>query len=722
MTNSTAAPEAFSRVVIDAQLKDAGWALTDGRSIRFEVMLPDSTKADYVLGDRHGRALAVLEAKRMAIDPLGAEKQARDYATQLGVPFVFLANGKEIWFWDHEREAHPHQVKTIFSQPDLERRSAARQTQRDLMSVETDEKIAGRPYQRDCIETLCREIVAGRRKMLVEMATGTGKTRTAAALIKRLFDAGIVTRVLFLVDRIPLARQTEDAFAEYLPDLPAYVKRAGRRFQDEKRITITTLQSMVNDYAAYSAGYFDLIISDECHRSIYGKWSGVLKHFDGLQIGLTATPCVASPEVLAALDDAEDGAFVRDTLRFFELDQPTFRYGLKQAIQEGFLVPYRIYHALTVKTAAEGGFQVSRSELDWTAMDAATKAEFEALFAKGDPITVDPNALERRFTIPERNRAMVREFRDVVANGYTASDGVRRFPQDGKTIVFAVTKRHAATLAQMFDDAFADRKPSAEIRYADFVVSDTGTDDTTNAMDKIKRFKKEPFPRILVSVNMLDTGFDCPEVVNLVMARFTKSAILYQQMRGRGTRRADSIKKTAFTMFDFTGVADFHGDDEDVPADGGFVVTAKKLDRDPRKRGLLVLDINDHIDPATRGWVTLDENGNEQHGAPAVDPRSAELGARFEEWLLAQSAMTPDRERLLRMVGEVIRANASDLESFEAYHFANDPFRSIGGRRLAERLFGGPAELEALLVSLNAAVFSAAAPVSSAAQAAQPTA
>ncbi len=715
-------PEAFSRVVIDAQLRDAGWGVTDGRSVRFEVMLPDGTKADYVLGDRHGRALAVLEAKRMVIDPLGAEKQARDYAVQLGVPFVFLANGKEIWFWDYEREAHPHQVKTVFAQPDLERRAAARQTQRDLMGVATDGKIAGRPYQRDCIETLCREIVAGRRKMLVEMATGTGKTRTAAALIKRLFEAGIVTRVLFLVDRIPLARQTEDAFAEYLSDLPAYVKRAGRRFQDEKRITITTLQSMVNDYAAYSSGYFDLVISDECHRSIYGKWSGVLKHFDGLQIGLTATPCVASPEVLAALDDAEDGAFVRDTLRFFELDQPTYRYGLKQAIQEGFLVPYRIYHALTVKTAAEGGFPVSRGELDWSAMDAATKQEFEALFAKGDPITVDPNALERRFTIPERNRAMVREFRDVVANGYTATDGVRRFPQDGKTIVFAVTKRHAATLAHMFDDAFADRKPSADIRYADFVVSETGADDTVNAMDKIKRFKKEPFPRILVSVNMLDTGFDCPEVVNLVMARFTKSAILYQQMRGRGTRRADTIKKTAFTMFDFTGVAGFHGDDEDVPADGGFVVTAKKPDRDPRRRGLLVLDINDRIDPATRGWVTLDENGDEQHDAPAIDPRAAELGARFEEWLLAQSELTPDRERMLRMIGEVIRANASDLESFEAYHFANDPFRNIGGRRSAERLFGGAAELEAILTSLNAAVFKPEQPASPAAPSAHPPA
>jgi type I restriction enzyme R subunit len=241
-------------------------------------------------------------------------------------------------------------------------------------------------------------------------------------------------------------------------------------------------------------------------------------------------------------------------------------------------------------------------------------------------------------------------------------------------------------------------------------------------MDKIKRFKKEAYPRILVSVNMLDTGFDCPEVVNLVMARFTKSAILYQQMRGRGTRRADIIKKTAFTIFDFTGVAKFHGDEEDVPADGGFVVTAKKPDRDPRRRGLLVLDINDHIDPATRGWVTLDENGNEQHGAPSIDPRAAELGARFEGWLLAQNALTPDRERVLRMVGEVIRANASDLESFEAYHFANDPFRGVGGRRSAERLFGGATELEAILASLNAAVFVPASPASTSTPSPQPTA
>ena len=496
-------------------------------------MLSDGTKADYVLGDRHGRALAVVEAKRRAIDPLGAEKQARGYAIQLGVPFVFLANGKSIWFWEFEQETHPHEVRTFFSQADLERRAAARAARKDLMQVRTDTRIADRPYQEDCIDTLCKEITGGRRKLLVEMATGTGKTRTAAALINRLFGAGSVTRVLFLVDRIPLGKQTEDAFAQYLPNLPAYVLRAGRRFQDEKRITITTLQSMVNEYAKYSSGYFDLVISDECHRSIYGKWSGVLKHFDGIQVGLTATPCVASPDVLAALDDQEDSAFVRDTLRFFELDKPTYRYTLKQGIQEGFLVPYRIYKALTVKTAAASGFPVRRDELDWSAIDPETTAELEAMFAHGDPITIDPNALERRFTIPERNRAIVREFRDVLLNGYGGKDGVRRFPYDGKTIVFAVTKRHAATLAQMLDTEFADRKPDPAIRYADFVVSamDRPGEGSADALAKITRFKKEPFPRILVSVNMLDTGFDCPEVAGFLEGMSLPLPPLVEQRR-----------------------------------------------------------------------------------------------------------------------------------------------------------------------------------------------
>ena len=311
-----------------------------------------------------------------------------------------------------------------------------------------DRKVIDRDYQIDCVESLSAEVTRGRRKLLVEMATGTGKTRTAAAFIKRLFEAGIVTRVLFLVDRIALARQAEDAFTDHLRDYPCHVLRPGRGFDRAKRITIATLQTMIAEYRDLSPGYFDLVITDECHRSIYGKWSGALRHFDSIQLGLTATPCTADPD---ALPDAEDGLFVRDTLRFFELAEPTFRYTLRRAIEEGHLVPYRIYKALTVKTAAGDGFEVRRDELDWSAMDGRTRSEFEELFNASDTITVDPRALERRFTIPERNRAIVREFRDTHEKGFMGRDGVRRWPSWGKTIVFAVTRRHAETLAEMFD-------------------------------------------------------------------------------------------------------------------------------------------------------------------------------------------------------------------------------------------------------------------------------
>ncbi len=453
---------------------------------------------------------------------------------------------------------------------------------------------------------------------------------------------------------------------------------------------------MVNIYADYSAGYFDLVISDECHRSIYGKWSGVLKHFDGIQVGLTATPCVVGAE----LGDEEDKLAVRDTLRFFEVEKPTFSYKLKDAVRDGYLAPYQIYKAKTVKTAAEGGFAVKRDELDWSAMDEPTKAELEQLFAAGDSIVIDPSALERKFTIPERNRAMVREFRQVLEQGFTDSKGVLRRPLLGKTIVFAVTKRHAETLAQLLDDAFRDKKSSPEVRYADYVVSGLGPEDTVDGMTKIKRFKKEQFPQILVSVNMLDTGFDCPEVVSLVFARFTKSAILYQQMRGRGTRKIPG--KPVFTMFDFVGVCDYHGDDDDLAEGGRVLEKPAKKKYEPRR--LLSLDVNDHIDPTTREWVTIDDNGNMVF--PEVsEQEAAELGARFEAWLLAQEHLSPDAERWLRAIGSQLRANASTWTEFTGGHLAFHPFTLMGGYPEAVRVFGGADRLDALLDSLNATVF-----------------
>ena len=634
----TSATEAFSRVKIDALLADAGWDLTDGTSVLFEHALGDGSRADYVLCDRAGRPMAVVDAKRTSVDPIAAQDQGRHYAEQLEIPFVFLSNGDEVWFLDRDADAHARAIATFYSQEDLERRVAARAVRRALADVPIARRIVDRGYQVDCIETLSDEVTRGRRKLLVEMATGTGKTRTAAAFIKRLFEAGAVTRVLFLVDRIALAAQAEDAFTDHLRDYPCHVLRPGRGFDRAKRITIATLQTMIAEYGGLSSGYFDLVVTDECHRSIYGKWSGVLRHFDGIQLGLTATPCTA----MAAREDVdpEDGHFVRDTLRFFEVERPTFRYRLRQAIAEGYLVPYRIYKAMTVKTAAEGGFEVKRDELDWSAMDEATRAEFEELFATSDTITVDPQALERKFTIPERNRALVREYRDVLDNGFTGRDGVRRYPSRGKTIVFAVTKRHAGTLATMFDEHFADLKPHPTTRYADFVVSDLRGGPTPDASTLIKRFKEEEFPQILVSVNMLDTGFDCPEVVNLVMARFTRSAVLYRQMRGRGTRKAPHIHKADFTMFDFVGVTDFHGDD-DGPIAGGAVREPPAAPYGPATlRTLLPLDVDDHIDPASRDWATLDENGRIVQTAEH-EARSALLGLRFEACVCNQLYRDP---------------------------------------------------------------------------------
>jgi type I restriction enzyme R subunit len=693
--------EPFARVRIDQILKDAAWNLIDGRSVRFEYPLDDGGRADYALFDRQGRALAVLEAKSTSVDLASGEAQGRRYADQLGVPYIFLSNGEEIWFRDKNQDAHYRRVETVFSQDDLARRKAAGEIRRNPLDIPIDTRIAGgggRLYQSVCIDTISREIVAGRRKMLVEMATGTGKTRVAAALLKRLFEANWTTRALFVVDRNTLAIQAEDAFAEHLPHLPCYrVPRAGRRFQDEKRVTIVTLQTLVNEYENYSSGYFDLIVIDECHRSIYGKWRRALDHFDGIKIGLTATPCIMrdAPGV-----DEEDRIAIRDTLRFFELDRPTYRYSMAEAIADGHLVPYEIYRAMTVRTAAEDGFPVARAEIDWEALDEAARAELERLFAGNDPLIVDPTALERKFTIPERNRAMVREFRQVLENGYTGPNGIRRAPDWGKTIVFAVTRRHAETLARMFDDVFADNKPTPTTRYADFVVSGLGPDDTVDGAAKIKRFKNEPFPQILVSVNMLDTGFDCPEVRNLVMARFTHSSILYQQMRGRGTRLAPG--KDRFTMWDFTGVTLRHGDDETPGEGGGYVVIREPGAPPYRPRRLLTLDVHDEIDPATREWVTVDESGNAFMDAD--EAKAEALGVAFETWLDGQD-FNADQLRLLHLVKEQIKANAADLTLFEAWRFDVPPLSMNGGFERARAVFGGEAELDRVLAGMNSAVF-----------------
>ena len=240
----------------------------------------------------------------------------------------------------------------------------------------------------------------------------------------------------------------------------------------------------------------------------------------------------------------------------------------------------------------------------------------------------------------------------------------------------------------MFDEYFADLKPRPTTRYADFVVSDVGGGPSPDASTIIRRFKDEEFPQILVSVNMLDTGFDCPEVVNLVMARFTRSAVLYRQMRGRGTRKAPHIRKTDFTMFDFVGVTDFHGDDEGPIAGGAVREPGAPTYGPATPRTLLTLDVNDHIDPASRDWATLDENGRIVRTAEH-EARSALLGLRFEAWL-GEQPFDAGQARWAGLIGSRIRADAMTIDGFWDYDLDLHPFTGLGRLRSGGASLRGP--------------------------------
>lgn len=409
--------------------------------------------------------------------------------------------------------------------------------------------------------------------------------------------------------------------------------------------------------------------------------------------------------------ESEDGLFIRDTLKFFRVDKPTYSYGMSQGISEGVLAKQYIYSAQTVKTAAEDGFVVSKDELDWDTMDQETRVALEEEFGKCDPILVDPRCLERKFTIPERNLAIVREFRQTLENSADAVGRTGRPVDWGKTIVFAVTRRHAQTLAQMMDEQFSDLKPSSDVRYADYVVSEDAVGGLTNdSATIIRKFKMEEYPKILVSVNMLDAGFDCPEVVNLVMARFTRSVIQYRQMRGRGTRLAKHIGKSSFTMFDFVGVSKYHGDDDGEYCGGGY---GKEAGGTPpaRPHNLVTLDVEDHIDPETRVWVKVNEHGQiircSEHEA-----REATVSVRFEAWFADQYQLNAEQSRWLRLIGSRIRADAMTLLKFSQSEFNNHPFDGLGGYTQAERVFGGRDAIDAMVQSINAAILAEDGPLS----------
>lgn len=533
--------ETDARIIIDRKLKEAGWDIENKREVDTEKATTDG-RADYVLKDSRGRPIAVIEAKKFSVEPSTAKNQAENYAKELNVDFIFLSNGDVIYFWDYKFSTE-RLIDNFFTKSDLERLSVLRKHKRPLSTIEVPKKamvggrnISLRPYQIEALKTVDYEVTKGKRKILLELATGTGKTLIAAFQIKRLMQAGMVEKVLFLVDRIELARQAKSAFDDLLKDRSNYILKAGAKTL-EKDITICTLQTMIGLYEEFSPGYFDLIVSDECHRSIYGAWRPALTHFDALNIGLTATPS----------ENIE-----KNTYQFFDCKKPHFNYGLRRGIDEGYLAGYTIYKALT-------------------------KITLDGITYEGEDY--NPADLERRINIPERNKAIVKEFKKKTAGDM------------GKTIVYSVTKRHAAQLTHLFNQAF----PEFKGKFAEVITS-----DIMDAEKSIKRFKKEKMPMVAVSVGMLDTGFDCREVLYLVMARPTKSATLYQQMRGRGSRLCPEIGKSEFTLFDFVGVTDYFNDDSYNPEKGqkkgGKIAIIRKEFTKPKKKGFVVAEgVEDYI-------------------------------------------------------------------------------------------------------------------------------
>lgn len=515
--------ETDARIVIDDQLRQAEWDPADKSQVRTEVPIPEAAncvaeaaaeygtnrspgQADYVLYDTNGRPLAVIEAKRTAIQPYSAKQQALPYAKRVGAPFIFLSNGELIYFWDYTND-DARIVNSFFSRRDMERLVYLRQEKKPLATIgipdyyiRQGEQRQVRPYQQEAMKALDQAFELGKRRFLIELPTGTGKTDLICLYLKRLLEGGRAERVLFLVDREQLAKQAIEAIQDLLPGYSSYWLRAGM-VRQEMQITVCLLQTMIGQYRDYTSGYFDVVIADECHRSIYGAWQTALTHFDAFHVGLTATPAMY---------------IERNTFQFYHCknEEPDFSFPITRAFEEGFLVPYRFVTGIT-HLIAEG-------------VDI-------------DDEHYDPAEFERKWTNEDTNRKMMQEFDRLAWETYKdLAPGQKTGP--GKSIVFAITKHHAARLTQYLNELH----PECKGNYAAVITS-----DVANADDLIRKFKREEYPQVAVSVGMLDTGFDCPEVLHLVMCRRVRSPILYQQMRGRGTRTAARIGKQKFVIYDF---------------------------------------------------------------------------------------------------------------------------------------------------------------------------
>jgi type I restriction enzyme, R subunit len=501
--------EASTRTeLIDTQLARAGWS-RNRRTLIEEFLLkaaePSSTYgneqfADYVLLGSDGKPIAVVEAKRSARDEIAGKRQAADYADAIKAkfgddPFIFLTNGKEIQFWDRGRYP-PRKIAGFYTRDDLERLRHQRQYAQSLHAVTINAGIAGRDYQNEAIRRVTEGVDAAKRKFLLVMATGTGKTRTTIALIDTLLHSKRVQRVLFRADRRELVRQAMSEFKTHLPNESLARIESGET--SGARIQFSTYPSMMQVYSRLSVGYYDMIVADESHRSIYQRYKAVFDHFDAIQLGLTATPTDYIDHNTFELFDCGDGV-------------PSYYYSYEQAIADQNLVNYRVLDAQT-------NFQLKGIQGDALPQPLQQMARDQGV--ELDELNFDGTDIERGVINQGTNDAMVREFMDK------SRKDIRGLPH--KSIIFAVGHAHAKRLYDSFNRLYPElqRQGMAEIIDSHMERADATLDD----------FKFRTMPRVAISVDMLDTGVDVPAIQNLVFAKPVFSKVKFWQMIGRGTR------------------------------------------------------------------------------------------------------------------------------------------------------------------------------------------
>lgn len=530
--------EAHTRLLqIDPQLRAADWKLNDRTQVRREVPVdgddaqPWNGVTDYCLYDASGNVLAVVEAKRCSRNAREADEQLRYYVTEIAkrqpfAPFGFMANGHDIWFWEVGL-ANPRLVAGFFAPLDLVRMKFLRQSQQPIEATSINSSIVDRSYQHEAIRRLAEAFAANKRRALLVMATGTGKTRVAMALIDVFLRAQQAQNVLFLADRDALVDQTlTDGFKAHLPHEPRH-RIYTHQIDKDKRLFVATEQTMALCYSKFNPGFFDLIIFDEAHRSLFKRFTEVIEYFDARMIGLTATPA-------NFLD--------RDTFRLFACDSnvPTFLYDYPQAVKEGFLVDFSLYQAHT-SFQRSGIKGVNLGEEDRNAL-AEQGIDADSLDYEGTEIEVEVSNKD----------TLRRQWEEVMETCLKDQSG--QLP--GKTIVFAMTKKHAHRIAEVFEEMYPQHVSLAQV-----ITSTTErVRDGSYGDGLITKFKKNNLPRIAISVDMLDTGIDAPEVVNLVFMKPVQSRIKLWQMIGRGTRnhqackyldRLPEGKKTEFKIIDF---------------------------------------------------------------------------------------------------------------------------------------------------------------------------